>query len=389
MRVEKIVQGLCQPGTGIIHKVRLAAVAAIVVGIVKVGRLSLTAVGRRLEGPAKPKHSIKRVDRALSNRWLHAQRHVFYRMLAARLVASDSRPTVLVDWTKVSDRMHALTAAVPIGGRALPIYSEVHPESVLGEAKVQRRFLKHLAEVLPPGCRPIIVADAGFHGAFFNVIVKLGWDFLGRLRGHVTLSPVDRGAPTTNTALWKTAQLAALDAGTYFVANTRDQYVARVVTQRHKSTGRDWRHRPRMRSNANAVRSAYEPWILVTSLSNESAARVANIYTLRMQIEETFRDEKNPRFGWALRHVRTSSVDRMATLLMLAAFAILAATIVGWVAENSGLHRSYQANTVKRRVLSLFVLGTAVIARNAEPDTPSGFSRALMFFRLQATQVAA
>lgn len=383
MRVDTIVQRLCDPAAGKIHKTRLALVAAVVVGIVRAGRLSVTAVGRRMETGARPKHAIKRVDRALSNAWLHAQRQMLFALLARQLVGEVLRPVILIDWTKVGMRKHALAAAVPIGGRALTIYVEVHPEAVLGRADVQRRFLKRLAEILPTSCQPIVVTDAGFHGAFFNDVASLGWDFVGRLRALVTLQPVAGGAETTNVALQRHATAEARDVGSFFVAKSRDRYVARIISQCHESTNRKWRHLPKRRTTDDAVRSAYEPWTLVTSLADEAATYIASIYAARMQIEETFRDAKNPRFGWALRHVRCASVQRLATLLMFAAMASFAATAVGWLAEQAGLHRSYQANTLKRRVLSLFVLGCAVIAHGAEPDTPAAFTRVVAHFRAQ------
>jgi hypothetical protein len=38
-----------------------------------------------------------------------------------------------------------------------------------------------------------------------------------------------------------------------------------------------------------------------------SAKQVIALYALRMQIEETFRDTKNIRFGWSFRHARCKS----------------------------------------------------------------------------------
>jgi hypothetical protein len=48
---------------------------------------------------------------------------------------------------------------------------------------VQTRFLKALKDILPRGCQAIIVTDAGFQGPFFRQVRKLGWHFLGRIRG--------------------------------------------------------------------------------------------------------------------------------------------------------------------------------------------------------------
>ena len=99
-----------------------------------------------------------------------------------------------------------------------------------------------------------------------------------------------------------------------------------------------------------------------------------------MQIEETFRDEKNHRFGWSLRHVRSQFERRLEVLLLLAALATLAVTLVGLGVERAGIHRRYQANTVRHRVLSLFVLGNLVLRRK-EP-LPAAFLRSgLQHFR--------
>jgi hypothetical protein len=55
------------------------------------------------------------------------------------------------------------------------------------------------------------------------------------------------------------------------------------------------------------ARSAQEAWGLIvsTSLAHLSAAEIVNHYARCIQIEECFRDPKNPRFGAALRHSLT------------------------------------------------------------------------------------
>jgi hypothetical protein len=82
-----------------------------------------------------------------------------------------------------------------------------------------------------------------------------------------------------------------------------------------------------------------------------------------MQIEETFRDAKNPRFGFSLSHARTNCDERANTLLLLGAFAHLFAILIGMAAEAAGWHLEYQANTERhRRVLSLATLGRLIAA---------------------------
>ena len=62
--------------------------------------------------------------------------------IAHRLLRGAERPVILVDWTQACGTHVALVAAVPIGGRALPIYVEVHPLKKLGNAAVEKRFLR-------------------------------------------------------------------------------------------------------------------------------------------------------------------------------------------------------------------------------------------------------
>ncbi|HBA5410266.1 TPA: transposase [Escherichia coli] len=46
--------------------------------------------------------------------------------------------------------------------------------------------------------------------------------------------------------------------------------------------------------------------------------QLVNIYSKRMQIEETFRDLKSPAYGLGLRHSRTSSSERFDIMLLIA-----------------------------------------------------------------------
>ena len=91
-----------------------------------------------------------------------------------------------------------------------------------------------------------------------------------------------------------------------------------------------------------------------------------------MQIEETFRDTKNPRLGWALDFSGTKSPERMEALFLLAAMAVLAVVIAGLSAEDAALKRHFQANTTRsRRVLSVFTLGTLVLRSERPLIRPS------------------
>lgn len=107
-------------------------------------------------------------------------------------------------------------------------------------------------------------------------------------------------------------------------------------------------------------KSYKEPWLLVSSLPecHDYAGKIAKCYSSRMQIEESFRDQKSPRYGlWSDLH-GTKSKSRLDILLLLAALANWFHYLMGAAGEIAGVHLRYQANTIKnRRVLALNFLG--------------------------------
>jgi len=52
-----------------------------------------------------------------------------YQAVTRRLLGANPQPIVLVDWSDYTyDRSHLiLRAAIPVGGRGLTLYEEVHP----------------------------------------------------------------------------------------------------------------------------------------------------------------------------------------------------------------------------------------------------------------------
>jgi hypothetical protein len=98
-----------------------------------------------------------------------------------------------VDWSPIPNtKNHVLRAALMLDGRALALYEEVHHETKQGNAKVQSKFLYKLKELLPKQSKPIIITDAGFHNDWFFNVIKLGWDYIGRVRGWKNLSIKNR-----------------------------------------------------------------------------------------------------------------------------------------------------------------------------------------------------
>jgi hypothetical protein len=362
MRVDEMVRDLVRSCSPVVHAVRVAAVTALVEGIVRGGRLSPATIGRVLPGRALPKHSIKRVDRLLGNPKMVGDRLFFFVAIARRLLRGCARPVILVDWTQVGDHV-ALVAAVPIGGRALPIHIEAHPLKKLGNAAVEKRFLCTLKNIIPTECRSVIVSDAGFKGPFFQAVLGQGWDFVGRIRG-TTKAISSVGETIAKEQFYARASTTPTALGSFGLF-VKQQIPCRLVLVRKRRRPGPKRPPPACKEEREMRQSALDPWLLATSMSEGDAASIVALYARRMQIEETFRDAKNHRFGWSLGDVRLSTPQRTAVLLTLAALAILVVTLIGMAAEQRGAHRAYQANTEKRRVLSFLVLATAILRRES------------------------
>lgn len=363
MRVVDMVRELVGSCSSVVHAVRVAAVTALVEGIIRGGRLSPATIGRVLSGEALPKHGIKRVDRLLGNPKMVGDRLFFFLAIAHRLLRGCARPVILVDWTQAGGQHVALVAAVPIGGRALPILVEVHPLKKLGNTAIERRFLCTLKSIVPTECRSVVVSDAGFKGPFFDAVLEQGWDFVGRIRG-TTKAVSSVGETISKEQFYARASVIPTELGSFGLF-VRQQIPCRLVLVRKRRRPGPKRPPPSCKEEREKRQAALDPWLLATSLPDGDAASIVAIYARRMQIEETFRDTKNHRFGWSLGDVRLSTPQRTAVLLTLAAVAFLVVTLIGMTAERRGEHRAYQANTERRRVLSFLVLATAIMRRSA------------------------
>ena len=97
---------------------------------------------------------------------------------------------------------------------------------------------------------------------------------------------------------------------------------------------------------------------------DDGVAAVAMAYGRRFRIEETFRDEKDTRFGLALGQLKMTKADRLERMLLVAALVHFIAMLVGGTARRLGLDRQYRANTVRTKPThSDFTLGLYFLSR--------------------------
>jgi hypothetical protein len=350
-----------------VHAARAAAVVAVVEALVLGAKLALTHLGRNLRSAAYPKHSIKRVDRLLGNAHLHRERALIYHAVARRLLAATPRPVLLVDWADCGPghRWLLLRAAVPLGGRAVPVYEEVHPLRRYNSPRTHRRFLAHLRAVLPAACTPILITDAGFRGPWFREVERYGWDWVGRVRNQVKArlaSAPGHGTWTSTHALYAAATPRPRHLGRAWLGR-RQAYACELylVRQYRRGPGRP-RKAHGQGATAQRCRQLHkDPWLLATSLPHAGGAarRVVKLYALRMKIEQGIRDTKDARWGFALRYARSRRPERLEVLLLLATLGALACWLAGLIAEAHVWARHFQANTLRRRA----VLSTVFVGR--------------------------
>lgn len=365
------------------HEKRSAAVLRVTRGLLASGKAFLSEIGRHVFTDGRHKSGIKCVDRLLGNRHLHAERVQVYERVAKWVLSQTPRPWILIDWSDVcpGHRFVMLKATVPLQGRALTIYEEVHPLKAHNTPRANHHFLQQLASLVPPGCHPIVVTDAGFRGPWFRQVEALGWDWIGRVRNNVKLRLAGQKDWKLNTLLYRKATDTPTSLGWGELSKQNPYGCFLHLFQGFKR--RPGRPRKPFRSTLTHKRArlaAREPWLLATSLppTEWTALRVVQAYKKRMQIEETFRDMKNARWGYGLEYARCRSAARLENLLLIVMLAMLATWLVGLAAKEKRLDRQLQANTERKRpVLSIHFIGRQVIEATTELLKPDALRRAI------------
>lgn len=362
--VEKSLQG------SKIRSTKINAVLDMVNALLNQSQLTLTSIGRHLPGDADVKHKIKRVDRWLGNLGLYQESQNIYKAIFHNVLIQRKKLEILVDWSGCCNQTECcLRASLAYHGRSITIYQEVHTSQKQQKDSVHNQFLENLKNVIPKDCEVIIITDRGFGCSWFKKVKDLKWDFVGRIPGftHFQLLNKTLWDPIKNLykgnsnktkyigkALLGKSYSKKLEVSLYSYKEPRKNRKPHRV--RNKPM---YFHMNKQYSEMNSI-----PWILATSLRGgaDNGNKIVKSYASRMQIEQNFRDDKNERWGFAMQFCRTKTPERISILLMLVAIALFILLLIGVASENLGLHRRFQANTVRdRRVLSLIMLARQIV----------------------------
>jgi hypothetical protein len=319
------------------HKKRLRTISAAVLGFLRVTRLGIAALGRALDGPARLRHRIKRVWRLIANPRFDT---AVVQEALIRQAAELFRPLVIsLDWVELRGGCRGLVAAVCIRhGRALPVaWVVVRPTRFRrSQNTVEDHFVERVAGALA-GTDACVVADRGFRRAtFLRLLDRLDLGYVIRVCGRVHV------AGRRHTGLLEAcglAENAEADLGRLSYREDGFAYT-RIV----------WRW----------TRAQDEPWLLATNLT-KSIKRLCEIYALRMEEEESFRDLKSHRFGAALRYLNLSGTDRYDRILAVWALGTWLLHAQGHAAVQANLHLGLSTASNRRRDLSLLSIGRLLI----------------------------
>lgn len=361
MRVSKLLHNLLGK---VIHLKRVKVLSEVVETVIESKELSVNRVGRRMENKAQTRSNIRKTDRLYSNKLLLAEKKTISHELAKWLIHG-LKPLILVDGSKLpNSQYYTLRATLAAQGRGLTLYEEIYKQEEQGSLKLYQRFLQGLKAVLPENSVPILVTDAEFRGPWFKEILKLGWDFIGRVRGNKYCQLDEKMAIKVDTlhadATGKPEYLGngLLNKRKIGVAGYFYRYKG-APKGRHAHT-RSGRHSETEKSKRKS-KSAQEPWILFSSLK-KNAVKIIKGYQLRMTIEENFRDNKSFRYGLGLEMTFSKQSERYEVMLLVAMLASTIAYLIGCVGEQQNLQYQFQANSVKkRRILSRFFLGCEML----------------------------
>jgi len=345
-----------------IHKRRLASLSAAVDSVVSGGMLTVSSIGRNMSGQAKVKHKIKRADRLLSNNLLYSDRENIYKATCEMMLGAPERIILLVDWSPFQHKRTEgiLRASCAFHGRSITVYEEVYQYKKVMQIKTQGNFLDKVKRILPKSSHVIVTTDMGFNHPWFNHVLSLGWDFVGRLSSIVKY--------TMPGGEWeKTVQLgsqATTTAKIYpsILIYKSHSLKANIVTKRKtkKELKNEYSKNPTVKQyQVQASRS----WVLVTSLK-WPARTIAKIYSKRMQIETGFRDCKSYRFGLGLilSFQSAANIVRKSVFLIIAHLALCLLMLIGFMGEQRQWHYAFQANSIKRkRILSYTFLGKQIV----------------------------
>jgi hypothetical protein len=321
-----------------LHPKQIESVAHAVVGAMHADTASIAAIGRAAarQREVTEKHSIKQVDRLLSNGKVDVA--AVQRCIVSALVGKRPEIVVAIDWTEYAPDGHSTLAVSMIAdhGRATPlVWRTVASKKLNGRrSKLEQSIIKQFRGMVPTSTKVTVLADRGFgNTALFQLIEQVGFSYVIRIRDCIWIESADG---------------SGFPAEARIPGNGRARLIekARVTRRRVSVPGVVFVKRAGMQ----------EAWCLATSRSGD-ADSVVEMYARRFDIEHSFRDQKDRRFGFGLYYCTVGTPERRDRLLLILTLAAIMTTLLGAAGEKLELDKQLRANTARKRTHSLFRQG--------------------------------
>jgi hypothetical protein len=334
-----------------LHPKQVDALAHAVAGAIHADTASIAAIGR---GAARArevseKHSIKQVDRLLANSKIDP--FELMKKVIPVIIAERPRAVIAVDWTEfASDAQSTIVASlISDHGRATPLLWLTVPNAKLRKRRnsYEDRLLWGLRMAIPARVNVVILADRGFADSELLWALKdtFRFDYVVRFKAGTIVESVSGESKPAGEWVPSNGQVRCLSSA--LITRKRTAIPCVVCVKRA---------------------GMKESWCLATSLANVPG-EVIELYSRRFDIEHSFRDQKDWRFGLGLDHMTLGTAARRDRMLLVLALAAMFTTLVGAAGERLGLDRLLRANTVSRRTHSLVRQGREYM---------SGVARALI-----------
>jgi len=314
--------------------------ALFVAAALRVGRVCLPAIAQHAQGATLLKHKIKRLWRFLDNHRIEVSdvmRGVVQKLLKKR----KKRLVVAFDWTEVR-RFHTLALVGVLRGRAVPLLWASYPEGELYKSQnnLEEGLLHLLRDLLPPEVEVIVLADRGFgRTELARLCQKLGFHYIIRITPDVWIRTADFQGKLRDYPVRKGICMLLRN-----VEYRKTNPVVQQVIVR-------WpRGLPKRRD---------ECWFLMTDLEGDPQW-LSHLYGCRMRIEQTFRDQKSRRNGFALRHTRIQKAERFDRLLLVLTLAYILLVGLGLYAL-AHCHPGHWSSATQRSQCSVFTIGRRML----------------------------
>ena len=235
------------------------------------------------------------------------------------------RAVLLVDETKLGDRVGVMMVSLAFEKRAIPLgwccYRANSKLDYPGQGQVYLIWglLAKVLEALPADARPLVQMDRGLmhSSAMIKALKQLGVKFQGRVKQNATFTS-RRGHRCQLRDLVKMGEHLTC-YGTLFQDAKQVSVIVHLIWEKGQK----------------------QPWCLIT---NDRSVR-GPVYALRMWQEESFRDLKSGGWQWQCSYVTTPDHAQRLLLVLTLAYA--------WMRNYSAIHEILKSAS-KRSILKIW-----------------------------------